>query len=557
MSLQGSLFTAKLLAENVIKVPSSFSEVNQASSLVPVIAQGSGSTLGFNPNKVRIDEASGGFGTVVEIAAYHCLKVLDQSLNPPDQIHLNGDPITAMLIAPHDPFELPRLNDLAVFLSTHISYLGFLYADFTATTFKPIAITFEDEHQLSFVYEAQVVVAISHATQDEPSSLSPVSFSPDPLLNPGFSLPIPQNSAATQAFMVRSRRLSAAGRDALSQFGITRTPETAIPFIGGPIGKVNIKVKCPYTYVASDYARCVDVYAVLSQAEVVVTTPTDDVKRLYDAGLFGMGGTLLTSAILTRDQAPLVPTISMVGVDHVGAQPVEFEHFDAAVFHVTAAEPPQPAKMPFRALSLQAMVVAVNLKPGCHGIIEDVSYFVGSSDFAVITDEARIERLFKYKWRTGCFFQRFPLSQSIQIQRDSEVESATLNGYLELDSLGVVSLETAANSGDDVVKLGGSATVHAEYIELNDGTQIHSGDASGVDFGNPDTVAWVFVASVKLGAPAIEKEPLLQAFHAVATHVAFRHIGRPFVLPENAADISYVRTQSVSKQVFMMGNFNL
>ena len=107
----GSLFTANLISENVLKSASSRPESSGPSA----ISAGTSIMLPlsrFDPDAVRIDEVVGGFGTVIQIAAIHCMKVFDLSLNP-TTVYLDNDAVAALLVAPHAPFSSSFLNQLS------------------------------------------------------------------------------------------------------------------------------------------------------------------------------------------------------------------------------------------------------------------------------------------------------------------------------------------------------------------------------------------------------------------------------------------------------------
>lgn len=495
MTRSGSSFVAQLLADNVIKgapVPrAGFHRTSEA-----VTSDVAFPTRVFDPDGVRIDEAGGGFGTVVEISAKHCLRVFQASLDPPRDVPLPSSALSALLNGPHDPFISTILSGL------HATSLGVVGA--FISEFKPVSLEFREEHQAVFTYHA-VVELRSIVAQG----------------SGGDTFPIHSSSA---------------------QIGLKDRPAL---FAGGQLGVLRVQVACPYTYVTDAFTRRVDVYAVLSQARLTVLNDADDMTVLAASHVFGVGWSIIKDALLRRSTVHLTPTIAMVGRANSSAEPVEFDRFDVAAFHVTAS-----------AKTLQAMVIAVNMKPGCQGVIEDVVHFIGLSDFGVITDEFRTEKLFKYRWRTGGFFRRFPLSQSIQVQRGSNVENATLSGHLDLTSLDVVAFEIEANGSQDVVKLGGNADVSTDYIQLNDGTRLYSPDAHQVDFGDPKTMPWIFNAQVEL-TPPLPPEPLLRQFQDQAYRDAFQYIARPFAhVSQGDVAIEYTRTQAVSKQIFMLGALN-
>jgi hypothetical protein len=528
MDSDGSLFSAELVSQNVLKSPGKEVATGSAVTLGPNVV---GSVLcpRFDPAAIRIDQAAGGFSTLVEISARHCLKVFDLALYLPYSIPLNVEAINQLINEPHDLFATALLNQPA---GTNLSLYDFFVSEFT-----PISLTFKEAHELVIAYEANVGYAIRRV---EPPTLYPYlpipGFIGDPIgpisefgnvsAHGAYGTPRTYQAPSARLLMsnvrtqaaclqepasVRSLALSDtwnAGSDTLGTVLGSPIPGVGVP-TQGMIGRLRIEITCPYTYDVDDDLRRVDVYAVLTHGALNVLNADDDVARLYQAGAFGADGALLRDVFIQKKRVHITPTIAVAGRSSAALPPDEFQNFDAVAFHVTA----KPS-------NLQAMTVAINLKPGCLGIIEDVPHFIGSNDFGVITDEFHTERLFRYRWRTGGFFRQFPLWQTTQVQRNSHVEDATLYGHLSLDTLDVISFEIEANTNADTVKVGGSASVYTEYLQLSDGTKIYQPDAQHANFGDPKVLPWTFMTEIKVN-PVLPSEPLLRQFQQHAYSDAF------------------------------------
>lgn len=555
MESYGSLFSAELVSQNVVKakaVKTTFGPAIVGSGIYPL----------FNPDSVRIEQAAGGFSTVVEISANHCLKVFDKAVEHPWELALNSYKILDLLNSSPDSFNSELLNSLIG--TDNLTY------DFFAKDFKPVSLKIVNPHKLEIVYEANVTrefiqlnppVLFPSPFEEIPDPIGPISEFGQPVLPVQYaaagSFAMPSARGAEPAFKcymaypqstpisTRSLPITMERNPGLSVYRPSDIPDlTGRPDANGVIGRLRFKITCPYTYDADDLLRRVDVYAVMNKATLEVLNEDDDIARLYDAGVFGHEGDLLTNAFLLHSRVHLTPTISVAGLSSAAVPPAEFEDFDSVVFHVNE-----------NGTDRQAMAIAINLKPGCEGIIEDVPHFIGVSNFGVITDEFRIERLFKYKWRTGGFMRQYPLTQPIEVQRNSHVEEATLHGRLMIDSLNIVSVEIEANSGEDVIKVGGSSSVHTDYLELADGTRTYQPDADHVNFGNPRVMPWSFMAMIRPNE-ILPTEPLLRQFQVEASHDAYQYIARPFARIHNGwADVSYTRVQAVTNQAFMLGTF--
>jgi hypothetical protein len=551
-----------LIAENVIRPAT---PADTASSYAPRNSYASQNSFGpgvpldlFSPQGVRLDLAAGGFNSIIEFSAGACLRTFGDTLAL-DVLDLMGaGDFSQILKSQTNPFISPALNELKAG-TIPTSWLGEKNLSLVVDDFQPLSLEFQDPHRLLIRYRADIGVG-GTPIQAPPAGAIFTLFDPTiyeeiaKTINVGNSPN--QGTTLVPAVLVLQPnsmpRISArqmgptafAHQDAHGHPSPSGSSNSGNPHLGsltGPFPTVYFEISCNYSFTANDALTRLQVFADLSSATLTVTGDAD-IIILYNAGLFGANGLLLKNYVLQKPQVALAPEISLVGIAASNAAVTELPRFDPAVFHVS-----NPGN------TAQALVAVFNLKPGSDGVAEQVQHFIGNYQYGIISDEYLLERLFKYKWRMNGFFRQFPLSQSIKVQRNSHLENASLVGYLDLDTLDVVSMEIDSNSGKDVFKFGGSGSVHTDYIELVDGTKLYSPDTSQVNFGDPKTATWVFASAIDI-VPVLPTAPLLRQFQTQAYADAFQYIGRPFsIMP--GAEIGYVRLQAVTNQVYMLGSF--
>jgi len=485
----------------------------------------------FDPTSVRPEVASGGFSCVVELSAAFCLRVFDSQF-PRHWLPADAKPLDQLLLSGKETFTSAYLNDLS-------SKKKGLPADVAlgVDDFVPLDLYFEDPHEVVITYQADVAL-FTQAGQEVPTS-------------PGQTA----SSAPDRSFRVSPGSLAGGTADAIAMVGSPqeRTVLPAQPALPLPqssatpwmpfesLGKFRIQIRAPYIFHKDAKHRRVDVLTELSGATLSAVLPTPDAAKLLQAGILGKDASLLYQ-LLTLKEVRLTPTVAVVGRAPVTQEPVEFPLFDPLAIHVQHGR-------------RQAIAVAINLKPSCEGIAEHVEHFIGPHDYGVISDALLVERLFRFRWRTGGLFGNLPLAQVLQVQRNKNVEDATLRGYLALDTLDLVSMEIEANSDKDVIKLAGQASVHVDYLELKDGTKVTKPSKEQPNFGAPKNVPWSFVAEVKTVAQ-YPSEPMLADFQRQAETRAFRHLPRPFAnIPIDVAMIRYVRLTSVAQCIYYLGDF--
>lgn len=597
MDTIGSIFSAELISQNIILNPVAETVVDRSAYTTRMEVL----THDFNPSSVRMDQAAGGFSTVVEHSARYCHKVFNAKLGLHDWMGklVDSDKVRELGLK-----EVPGILKII-----------------------PRSFTFEDNNQIRIVYNLEIGYSekirrtferdkpqyerpnrwdkigpisqwnMSEQLSQELQNLADIKVQSLQRL----SRAIAQTQggfAEPQSYQIRSGSLSeqewlllAASKELQQDGGKFRSPEDQLALdtiisdistsmidgevvfgsiegiedfvivgrgndfgiisgggIENLIGYLRLEVVCPYGYKTNMSQRSVDVYAQTNQSTLtVVSTSNNVIDQLVAAGAFGEDNAILKDIFTRHDKVHLIPTIAVGGGSGPSTRPTEFENFDAVVFHVTNT-----------INSLQAITVAIDLKPGSMGIIEDVPHFIGSADYGVITDEFRIERLFRYKWRMGKFLRRYPLSQNIQVKRNSNIEEATLRGYLTMDSLDVVSFEINANTGEDIIKICGKSKVHVDDVQLANGTIIPNDpdpdSESGMDFGNPVEKTWILKSKLNVNT-ILPSNPFERRFQQVAYEDAYQYIGRPFANYNVQADVIYTRLHSVTKQVFVLGKY--
>jgi hypothetical protein len=242
---------------------------------------------------------------------------------------------------------------------------------------------------------------------------------------------------------------------------------------------------------------------------------------------------------------PLTPTLSLVGQNLAGVTVPEITDFAVEAFAVQGP-------VAFGA----ALAVGFDVMPGCHGIVEDVRHFIGGNPYGVISDEFVVSCLFHHKWNLGGFARRLGLQSNVQVKvtqsGQEQLEDAVLYGHAELQSLDFTWITTDANTRSDCVLFGGQSRAVADSVQLvADGQTFSSSD---VDLGPPQDFNWGVTAGLGLQPPS---DPELQDFQYHAYWDAARHITRPFAFfadAEPGLQVTYVRLNGVTKQVFALGN---
>jgi hypothetical protein len=301
------------------------------------------------------------------------------------------------------------------------------------------------------------------------------------------------------------------------------------------VGTVTLEICCDYELAVDAPRVRADVHANLTTATFAFAAVGADAQRLYPTYLQPREA---ATAATAGARVKLAPTICPVGRSPSNVTVAELPDVRAVAGHVGTAPH-------------QALVVAFDLKPGCEGTLDDVRHFIGEADYGVVADEFVVDRVLRFKWRLGGFVRSLPLAQTIQVQRDGEVEDATLRGELSLEGLDEVSIETDSNTRTDYVRIGGPATARATDVLLRDGSVLAPAEVTGAA---PKATRWTVFTGLDATAPQVS-DPLLREFARRAREDAVVHLTRPFTHPSAAPAItsSYAAVAGVTRHIMALG----
>jgi hypothetical protein len=464
-----------------------------------------------SPAGVTLRKASGGFNCVVELSADSCRRVFSLGVDAPS-------------------FDVPiATSQLRDFIDEHAGELSEPIRnleiedrpsyDLLIGFGAPSALEFEDPHRVKVTYQGRVKLAKVDRPPRKPgkSRRLPVRVVPEiPTYFSKLGIGIAPIAAAAWR---------------------NRPPRDGETTIVADLGRLTLTVSCNYfRRLEADFARC-DVLASLWDADADVSLPPGDGTAFVER-FIGAEATTLLSQLQGPAAVKLTPTISVTGRNPASATVDEFSECDANAFHVELGDE-------------QAMAVAFDLMPGCHGVIEDVEHFLCGHDYGVISDEWVIAGVLRHKWHLGGFYRQLSSTRDVRIERDGDEEDAGIHFDLALDGLEVVSLETDANTRTDFLRLGGPATATPRYLQLADGSQ-HSPDETGL--GGPSSQSWTVFTS-----PTLDPQPSgnwqEERFQQHASTDAYRHLARPFAaFPEEGVDVGYTRLEGVEKHMFCLGD---
>lgn len=511
----------------------------------------------YDPNRVVLQRATGGFNSAIEFAARFCMWHFASRV----RLHSISERITVAELGAFLATETANLRDPSVLdlAADTNSYLGYgLTLELEATD-----LTFSDPHRICVTFTGQLIL------NGETYAIDPGRFPrrekvrepfPDPLgpieraegerqgsdLGGGETTFAEEMAPrATAPFVGQQSRAEILDRPWMSfDRSIERAPEGGRPFLHlepiAELGEVTLEVCADYRYNVDFDLKRVHVYADMRGATTTLTTPqSSDGKLFWQQFLTTEEQAMMR--VGSAPQVPIVPTVSMVGVNPANVTVDEMPDFEARAEHVGA----RPR---------QALAVLIDAMAGCHGTVEDVQQFIGNNLFGVISDEWIVNRVFKHKWRLGGFLRAIELRQTIQIKRAGHDEDATLHGWMTLETLDIISIETESTARTDAIRLGGSASTRADAVILRDGTTV---GPDKVDLGPPRPNPWTVFTGPAVN-PALAPNPAMRAFQQRAHTDAFRYLARPFAgLPsDGAAPIAYTRTEGVTKQVFFLGSLS-
>jgi hypothetical protein len=500
-----------LIRDNVIRVgPTSdpFSFVDQISF--------------FNPDEVELHRASGGYNSVVEISAKTCFRKIKDQLSHDYLVSFDPQSLAAALKAGALPLHssaLRRIVSDPAILNSHSLVLSVELIDLAFGEAKYAILSF----LLSFWLKKN---------EDSPQS---IARSATWLGRKTVRAP------ASQAFMLP--RMDFTKPRFAEQFAMTTwdpSPriESIIDEVNNFLGDFTAVLTCDYESEVAEDAKSVSVVANCTTGSVTSKDYTADAELLVNQciGATGIG------KYLSKDTVRLSPVIALQGREAPGNTVDEWSDFEVSVFHL--GEAPR-----------QCLVIAFDLMPGCHGIVEHVQQFIGDYDFALISDEFVVETICKHKWKIGGFYRQLNVTQGIRFSEDDKVTDATLSGVLTLTTLDAVVIETDSNTGADGIRLAGVATMAATSIVAEDGSVV---DPSSANWGEPTQIPWVLRT-----VPTLKDEPQsnteIRQFQFAAHRDAYRYLGRPFANgspTDEDISIAYVRIEAITKYALFLGTLN-
>jgi len=452
---------------------------------------------------------SGGFNCVAQVSAEMARRVFARQVTPPAL----AVPITADAMRAFVEEHREELSEAVRSLSFDQGANYFLRVELGA----PSQLSFQNPHQVRVVFEGRV-----RLTKTEPAPTGPA------LITPTASIKAAPPFAALLPIDVALELLHGEGGP---------EPVEAERGLVAELGQASLELTCDYhASPEPKFVRC-DVLAKLKGADSKLSIAAGD-GRLFVEELGGPQATMLLQQVSAAPEVKLTPTISVVGQNPAGAVVREFTECSVEAFHLDQG-------------GRQALAIAFDLMPGCHGIVEEVEAFLCGRDFGVVSDEWTVSRVLKNKWRLGGFYRHLNTDIGVRIKHGDREEDASVHFDVSLDGLDVAVLETDANTRADRLRIGGPATATARFLRLQDGS-VYGPDK--VDLGEPTTQVWTVNTT-----PALDEtqssEWQLRLFQMEASHDAYRHLGRPFAnFPDQGVDVDYTRVEGVEKFIFCLGN---
>jgi hypothetical protein len=446
----------------------------------------------FSPDFIHPLRASGGFNSVIELAASTCRSECAFAMNPAAIDRTPAPAALSTLISSADP-------------SGRLAGLAFILGSLSPGQYRAFRLS-SVLGQLTFS-GAQLAVLDLRVV---------VSF----VYSPQLLIPLPW-----------------------------QTPPQAVAI---EIGSFGVELTAPLSHF-DDPTRCsTRVFANLRQAKwtpqlpprPAAGQPSNDLLLVLDAYFQDWLKNPLPFLHAPLD-LPLTPTLSLVGRNPGSAAVPEIADFAVEAFSVTSAFGFEPA-----------LAVAFDVMPGCHGAVEAVEHFIGPSPFGVISDEFIVEKIFIHEWNTGGFYRRMKLRMPLQVEvtrnGTAQLEDAVVDGWNQLLTLDFVAIVTDSNTRRDYIALGGHATANPMTVRMvSDGQTLA---ASAVGLG-PQPLPWI-VALNAAASGELDADPDTRNLQLKAYSDGLDHIARPFAFADlaNPPPITYTRVEGVSRHVFFLGN---
>ena len=444
----------------------------------------------FNPDLVRLDQASGGYNCVVQVAAYECLSVFQSEVKLSSLEVVLGPGQLKTLLQSQGAFDNSVLNQLG-------NYLDPTSVDTLDIYFNPNTLDFPSNGRVRITYGIDIFI------------------------KPGLFV-----------------------RGLTPPRGVSRAPISP-PGVAGTfdwssilVGSFAIELECDYDFDTDPDFGTVDVYAEVSTAAITARISGADVRRIYDQVLSGPSSSFQQQLTLAK-KVHIAPAYSLVGPNPSTDPVTEIDHFEVDVFHVDS-------------LPRQALVIAINLTPLCQGTRATVQHFIGDEGYGLIVDEATVSRLIMNKWRMFMLPRSLPASAPVTMTRNGVDIDGTLYGTLALDTLDVVAIQPDANLGSDILLISGSATASVMYAQLSNGETVYPGQVDfGPSATEAWGVAVVLAIDENL-SPVPEISDYQQsvqegAFQYIAKPFLRAYMGTDLVHP------SYCRLEGVLQQIMVVG----
>jgi hypothetical protein len=510
--------------------------------------------VSYSPLSVDPLQASGGFNSVVELAAVTCCQQADRAIRPgPLDKSVSAGALTTLLNNAPTGGQLSLVAP-ATGLLPQQNYRGFrLKLSLAGLTFADeVTAVLRFSVSLSFVYQPVLLPGVPTETVGQtwdPTSVMASAGAPEV---PEIATRI-ENSAHTMRVAPAAGRLSdTRGNLSGVQLGSPDVPgDQDLRSIA--VGSFPAELRAPLVH-RDEASRCTTrVFADLRRAtwteflppRPAAGQPPNEILLIYD-GFFSNWKSIATTLLNAPLDLPLTATLSLVGPTPGGFPVPEITDFEVRAFAVFAPPGLEPA-----------LAVAFDVMPGCHGIIEDVRHFIGPNPYGLVSDEFVVDRVFRHRWNLGGFDRRIELQLPMQVMVSrngkQQLEDAVAFGHEDLLSLDHAAITTDSNRRADCITFGGQAQTVATSVRLSADGQTF--DASQIDLGPAQPTRWGVNGIVDVNA-TLATDPEVQDFQLKAIRDGAQPISRPFAFATAfiSPTITYARIEGIAKYVMFLGS---
>jgi len=511
----------------------------------------------YSPASVDPLQASGGFNSVVELAAGGCRQQVNRVIRPaPFDRSISESALTTLLKDAQPGGRLALLPAATALLTTQ-AYRAFrLNLALAGLTFADEeTVTLNFSVSLSFVFEAVQLPGVPVETVnqfwDPAWVMRSVGAAAVPAFAPGRVAPLMSRHPDRTAPI-------AAGLPHKGGPHFELPPENPpVPdeqdLQGIFIASFSAQLHAPLIH-RDEASRCTTrVFADLRRAtwteslppRPAAGQPSNDALLVYDSCFSNWIREALWLLHAPLD-LPLSPTLSLVGSNPSGVAVPEVTDFAVRAFAVFDSSGFEPA-----------LAVAFDVVPGCHGIIEDVRHFIGPNPYGVVSDEFVVDSVFRHHWNRGGFDRRVELQAPIQVtvarNGNQQLEDAVAFGHQDLLTLDHAAITTDSNMRTDCIVFGGQAQAVATSVRLVADGQTF--DASQVDLGPAQPIRWG-VNGIVEPTSALAGDTAIRNFQIAALRDGGQPISEPFafVTSPSSPALTYARIEGVSKYVLFLGN---